>query len=167
MFKSVWKLTSALALVALTTAPAEAAPPPGPPPGGGGGEEALTVNCPDSIQAAVDQAAAGTPLTITVNGICTEEVVITANDITVQGNSIADEVVGGFTINGAQRVTIKSLTIRDGTISYPVGVFASRGAAVVLDDIFVSRQGGAGIYVRPECLRRHIWQYRGESGHCR
>ncbi len=131
----------------LAPAPAEAAPPPGPPPGGGGGEEALTVICPDSIQAAVDQAVPGTPLMITVTGTCTEEVVITANDVTVQGNSILDEVVGGFTITGAQRVTIKSLTIRDGTIDYPVGVFASRGASVVLDDIFVSGQGGAGIYV--------------------
>ncbi len=56
-------------------------------------------------------------------------------------------MVGGFTITGAQRVTIKSLTIRDGTTGYPVGVFASRGASVVLDDIFVSGQGGAGIYL--------------------
>ena len=116
--------------------------PPPPPP------TALAVNCPfDSIQDAVDEAEAGTPLTITVNGTCTEEVVITTNDVTVQGNSIADEVVGGFTVTGAQRVSIKHLTIRDGTTSYPVGVFASRGAAVVLDDLFISGQSGAGIYV--------------------
>ena len=146
MFKSVWKLTSVLALVALTTASAEAKPPQGAPVQP---PIALTVVCPaDSIQAAVDQAVPGTPLTITVNGICTEEVVITTDDVTVQGNKIEDDhVIGGFTITGAHRVTIKSLTIRDSTISYPVGVFATRGAAVVLDDIFVSGQGGAGIYV--------------------
>ncbi len=141
MFKSVWKLTSALTLVALTTAPAEARPPQGPPVEP---PMALTVDCSaDSIQAAVDQAAAGTPLTITVIGTCIEEVGIIANDVTIQGKSIADELVGGFTITGAQRVTIKSLTIRDGTI----GVFASRGASVVLDDIFVSGQSGYGIFM--------------------
>ena len=139
MFKSVWKTTSVLALVALTTASAEAsllqAPPFQP-------AMTLTVNCPDSIQAAVDQAVPGTPLTITVDGICIEEVVITTDDVTVQGNNIIDDhVIGGFTITGAQRVTIKSLTIRDGTI----GVFASRGAAVILDDIFVSGQSDTGI----------------------
>jgi hypothetical protein len=101
----------------------------------------------------VDQAVPGTPLTITVNGICTEEVVITTDDITVQGQNITDDhVIGGFTITGAHRVTIRSLTIRDSAASFPVGVFATRGAAVVLDDIFVSGQGrdgdgGAGIYV--------------------
>jgi hypothetical protein len=144
-------MTSVLALVALTTASAEAKPPQGAPVQP---PIALTVVCPaDSIQAAVDQAVPGTPLTITVNGTCTEEVVITTDDVTVQGNNIIDDhVIGGFTITGAQRVTIKSLTIRDGAASFPVGVFATRGAAVVLDDIFVSGQGrsgdgGAGIYV--------------------
>ncbi len=143
-------LTSAVLAVAfglafgLAPTPTEAKPPQGgpvQPP------MTLTVVCPDSIQDAVDQAVPGTPLAISVDGTCTEEVVITADDVTVQGNSIADEVVGGFTITGAQRVTIKSLTIRDGTTGYPVGVFASRGASVVLDDIFVSGQGGAGIYL--------------------
>jgi hypothetical protein len=83
---------------------------------------ALTVACPaDSIQAAVDRAEPGTPLTITVGGTCTEEVVITTDDVTVQGNNIInDQVIGGFTITGAHRVTIKSLTIRDGTTGYPV-----------------------------------------------
>ena len=131
---------------------ATAAPPPGPPPGGGGGEEALTVNCPDSIQDAVDQAAAGTPLTITVIGTCTEEVVITADDITVQGlDPVTDQVIGGFTITGAHRVTIKDLTIRDGATSYPVGVSASRGASVVLDGLVIfgqgGGQGGTGIFL--------------------
>ena len=117
--------------------------PPPPPP------TALAVNCPfDSIQDAVDEAEAGTPLTITVNGTCTEEVVITTNDVTVQGNNIIDDhVIGGFTITGAQRVSIKHLTIRDGTTSYPVGVSASRGASAVLDDLFISGQIGAGIFV--------------------
>ena len=110
---------------------------------------ALAVNCPlDSIQDAVDQAEAGTPLTITVSGTCTEEVVITTSDVTVQGNNIIDDhVVGGFTVTGAQRVSIKHLTIRDGTTSYPVGVFASRGASVVLDDLFISGQSGVGIWL--------------------
>lgn len=143
MRKSLIAALGVLALGASTTAPTLAAPPPVAPPGGGGGEEALTVNCPASIQDAVDQAAAGTPLTITVNGTCFEEVVITADDVTIQGNSTADEVVGGFTITGAQRVTIKTLTIRDGT----TGVSASRGAAVVLDDLDISGHSGSGILV--------------------
>ena len=132
-----------LAFGALTTAPALADPPPGPPPGGGGGEEALTVNCPASIQDAVDQATAGTPLTITVNGTCFEEVVIAVDDVTIQGNGITDEVVGGITITGAHRVTIKSLTIRDGT----TGVDVRRGAAVVLDDLDISGHSSSGILV--------------------
>ena len=151
MFKTIGKLTSTLVLVALTTAAAEAKPPQGAPVQP---PVALTVVCPaDSIQAAVDQAVPGTPLTITVNGICTEEVVITTDDITVQGQNITDDhVIDGFAITGAHRVTIRSLTIRDSAASFPVGVFATRSAAVVLDDIFVSGQGrdgdgGAGIYV--------------------
>ena len=86
MFRFFGKLTSALTFVALTTAPTEAKPPQGPPVQP---PMALTVVCPaDSIQAAVDQAVPGTPLTITVTGTCTEEVVITTDDVTVQGNSI-------------------------------------------------------------------------------
>ena len=115
-----------------------AVPPPGP----------KSVDCDggDTIQEEVDEADG--PTIIFVSGTCTENVTITKDDITIQGdNIIDDQVVGGFTITGAQRVTIKSLTIRDGTTSYPVGVFASRGAAVVLDDIFVSGQGGAGIFL--------------------
>ena len=118
--------------------PAVAMPPPG----------RKSVDCDGgaTIQEEVDEADG--PTIIFVSGTFTENVTITKDDITIQGDNIIDDhVVGGFTINGAQRVTIKSLTIRDGTTGYPVGVFATRGAAVVLDDIFVSGQGGAGIYV--------------------
>jgi hypothetical protein len=138
MMKRMAYLTAAIGAASIVLAGAAfAMPPPGP----------KSVDCDggDTIQEEVDEADG--PTIIFVSGTCTENVTITKDDITIQGNSILDEVVGGFTITGAHRVTIKSLTIRDGTTSYPVGVFATRGAAVVLDDIFVSGQGGAGIYV--------------------
>jgi len=151
MFRVDGRLTLALALIFTTTASAEATPPNGAPVQP---PSALTVVCPaDSIQAAVDRAKPGTPLTISVGGVCVEDVVIVTDDVTVQGNNIVDDhVIGGFTIIGAQRVNIRSLTIRDSGASYPVGVFATRGAAVVLDDVFVSGhgrlgEGGAGVYV--------------------
>ncbi len=132
-------LTAAIGAASIVLAGAAfAVPPTGP----------KSVDCDggDTIQEEVDEADG--PTIIFVSGTCAENVTITKDDITIQGDNIIDDhVIGGFTITGAQRVTIKSLTIRDGTTSYPVGVFASRGAAVVLDDIFVSGQGGAGIYV--------------------
>jgi hypothetical protein len=139
MMKRMAYLTAAIGAASIVLAGAAfAMPPPGP----------KSVDCDggDTIQEEVDEADG--PTIIFVSGTCTENVTITKDDITIQGDNIDDDhVVGGFTITGAHRVTIKSLTIRDGTTSYPVGVFASRGAAVVLDDIFVSGQGGAGIYV--------------------
>ncbi len=139
MMRRMAYLTAAIGAASIVLAGAAfATPPPGP----------KLVDCDggDTIQEEVDEADG--PTIILVSGTCTENVNITKDDITIQGdNIIDDQVVGGFTITGAQRVTIKSLTIRDGTTGYPVGVFASRGASVVLDDIFVSGQGGAGIYV--------------------
>ena len=139
MMRRMAYLTAAIGAASIVLAGAAfAMPPPGP----------KSVDCDggDTIQEEVDEADG--PTIIFVSGTCTENVTITKDDITVQGNNIIDDhVIGGFTITGAQRVTIRSLTIRDGTTGYPVGVFASRGAAVVLDDIFVSGQGGAGIYV--------------------
>lgn len=143
------KFILALSLIALTTAPAlaqtledrvaalEALLTP---------VTALTVNCPDKIQDAVDQATPGTPLTITGTGTCTEQVLITADDVTVQGSGGA-ELVGGFSIQGAHRVLIGNMTIKNGTISYPVGVFAARGASVDLRDLIISGQGGTGIFL--------------------
>lgn len=139
MMKRMAYLTAAIGAASIVLAGvAFAMPPPGP----------KFVDCDggDSIQEEVDEADG--PTIIFVSGTCNENVTITKDDITIQGNNIVDDhVVGGFTIAGAHRVTIKSLTIRDSAASYPVGVFATRGAAVVLDDIFVSGQGGAGIYV--------------------
>jgi len=116
----------------------------------------LTVDCDagDLIQTAVDQATPGTSLTITVNGTCTEDVVVTANDITILGVNLdghvpVDGIVGTIHVRSADRVTINGLIINNDSSPNQTGVSANRGAAVILNNLIVSGydQGGYGIVV--------------------
>ena len=121
----------------------------------GGGVSAVLVDCvTDTIADALDLAAAGTPITITVQGLCEEDVFIDKDDVTLKGATgpATDEIVGGITIDGAQRVTVQDLTIRDGTTtpdpSFPVGVFLTDLASATLQNLDVFGHGGAGIWAR-------------------
>ncbi|PON19147.1 hypothetical protein C2W62_04320 [Candidatus Entotheonella serta] len=90
---------------------------------------------------------------IEISGTCQETVTITTNDLTLDGlgSAIIDgggaqpEVAleGVITIDGAQRVTIRGLTIRNG----PDGILVHRGAAVTLADLTFQDNADDGILV--------------------
>ncbi len=128
MFKSVWKITSALALVALTTTSAAAVNIP--------------VACPgSSIQTAIELAFPGDVIQVDdTGGPCEEDVLITTDGITVEGLGLDfDEVKGSFEIRGAQRVTIRSLEITERPVEPKFfGVHVTRGASAVLDGLIMS-----------------------------
>jgi parallel beta-helix repeat protein len=81
---------------------------------------------------------------ITVRGICTEDVEVRRDDITIQGNPIDgfDTIVGQVFITGAQRVTIQDLAISN---SQAHGIAVVEGAAVTVARVTVDNVAGAGI----------------------
>jgi len=130
--------------------------------------EATTVNCNrgQKITTALDAGFNE----IKVVGTCTENVEIRDDDVTIEGVGAA-KVVGGLFVNGAQRVTIKNLTVEGGTprpegtsgvlvrsgaslevvkvLSQNVtgeGVVIDRGASAILDQVTSQNNSGIGIY---------------------
>ena len=79
-------------------------------PGTSQAQQLATVNCPaESIQAAIDAATPGGPLIITVNGICSENVTIERDRVTLLGG--ANGGVAGQTLGrGAIDVFAHGLT---------------------------------------------------------
>ncbi len=121
-------LTTASALIAAAAAPAMA------------GEMPQLVDCTisRSIQDVLDgvDPDPGETLTFTVRGLCTEDVVIVSDDITLQGESPLDGILGGGSIvDGAQRVVIDNLTVSG---SPGDGILAENGAAVTVSNSTVS-----------------------------
>ncbi len=86
---------------------------------------AAVVKCAQGqqIQDAVDSVSPGDPTTIIIKGTCTEIVTITTNGITIIGQNPNATLMGGFIVDGAQRVVIDDLTI-DGSTSNVNGVLA-------------------------------------------
>lgn len=124
---------------------------------------AVMVDCTtDTIADALAQASPGVPLTVTIEGTCTENVTIDRDDITLIGaaGGLPDEIVGGVVIDGAQNAIVQSLTIRDGTTSpftsFAAGVFLTNMASATLQDLSVSGHlgttggfpSGVGIWAR-------------------
>ncbi len=105
------------------------------------GAEALiptTVNCPaESIAVAIDSGFDE----ITVNGTCTENVVIRQDDITIQGDG-NDTVIGQLWLEAARRITIQNLTINGGPEH---GIAAVNGAAVTVRNLVIENVPGAGV----------------------
>ena len=97
-----------------------------------------TVNCPgDSIAGAL---AAGFD-EITVNGTCTENVVIKQDDVTIQGDG-NDTVVGELSADGARRITIQNLTITGGPGN---GILAINGATVTAANLLIENVPHVGV----------------------
>lgn len=105
-----------------------------------------------SLSQALEMANPGD--TIQISGTCQETVTITTNDLTLdgQGSAIIDGggvnqpgvfIEGTITINGAQRVTIRGLTVQNGSD----GILAIRGAAVTLADLVVQNNADDGIQI--------------------
>ena len=85
--------------------------------------EVVEVNCGDgdSIQEAVDSVSPGDPTTIFITGVCTENIVITTDDVTLRNEPPGrDEIIAqdpgqsAILIDGARRVSLKKLILTGG-----------------------------------------------------
>lgn len=102
----------------------------------------LEVHCPgESVMAALEEAEGRTgPVTITIFGECAEEVLITRDDVTLQGAHETDPPQDGLKtesewgrvieIDGAVRVNLRYLTI-----TYGDGLNAHSGASFIADTL--------------------------------
>jgi parallel beta-helix repeat protein len=107
--------------------------------------QAVPVNC-DSGQTISAALAQGATL-VKVSGTCTETVEILRDDVTIQGMGGAT-LNGGISINGARRILIKNLTIKNGAAASDVGmvdVFLDGGASATLDNVKV-KKASVGVY---------------------
>lgn len=117
------------------------------------GEAPKLVDCtlpiPQSIQdtlTGVDPDP-GEALTITVRGLCTEDVLMLSDDITLRGEAPdgSDGISGGgITVRGARRVVIDSLTV---TGSPGNGIQAEDGASMTVSNSYITDSGAQGIWV--------------------
>ncbi len=113
----------------------------------------IVVDCGagQTIGAALLTALPGSTLLLT--GTCNETVTITTDGLTLDGQGTTVIDGGGFppgnvaqgviTIDGARRVTLKNLTVRNG----PDGVLALRGAAVILEQVIAENNADEGIQI--------------------
>jgi hypothetical protein len=126
---------SAAAVMLLCAPSAHAAPPSAPP-----GTSSFDVNCAtgQTVGDALARAARTSgPVVITISGVCTEQVVIRRDDVTLQGAVAGDGLTSsdrGATlvwIDGARRAKLHQLTLT-ATGRFSVGVEMSHGAQAVL-----------------------------------
>lgn len=115
---------------------------------GGNGDQSVTVNCgTDTISAALANASPGGRLTITVNGVCVEDVTIerdrvTLKDGTVSGTGAMQPVIQ---ILGARGIVIDNMTVQNGATH---GVFANNNADVTITNSTVQNNGQDGVQLR-------------------
>jgi hypothetical protein len=82
---------------------------------------------------------------ITIKGTCTEIVTVTTDGVTFRGDpGVGGTLMGGFIVDGAQRVVIDDLTV---TGSPDNGVLAKGGAAVTVSNSIITDHGRSGIAV--------------------
>ena len=99
-----------------------------------------------SLNPAVQAASAGD--TITFTGVCSEAVVVTTSGITVAGEpgsviqapSPSQDVL---TIDGAQRVTLRSFTVQNGNY----GIHVEQVGGIILQNVTVQRNAVTGVFV--------------------
>lgn len=109
---------------------------------------ALTVACPgQTIGDALASAPAGAPLTITVSGECTENVVVMRDDVAILGAGAtvvaADPSRPAILLEGARRVTLDKVSTSGGA----GGVVGVRGAVFTFSNATVSGAAGHGVVV--------------------
>lgn len=114
----------------------------------GGGDQNVTVSCapPDTIAAALANAAPGKRLIITVTGTCAEDVVIRRDDVTLKGGS--GVVNGQITVNGARRVLILDLMVT----GPGNGIVATENADVTVQGSTIELNEASGIDVNSGAL---------------
>ncbi len=117
----------------------------------------LQATCPGfgGLDRALAQALPGD--VIRIQGTCNERVTITTDRITLEGHPTAVSIIDGtgvepsapefnalITIDGARGVTIKGLTIQNGSAE---GILAQNGASFSAYDVIVQDNGYTGIVV--------------------
>ena len=114
-------------------------------PGANALAQAVVVNCPgDSIQAVLNLAPPAIKGgTMTINGTCTEDVLVTLDNATFAGGAAA-VIRGTITIDGARRVVLQNLSV---TGSGNGVVVTGNGTATVRDSI-IGRNNDNGIVVK-------------------
>ena len=136
--------------------------PPGGPPGGGGPPGRVTVNVDcfnaESINDAIDAASDVRDLLVVIDGMCTEDVVLTRSRITLAGangdptmdgiqgatTNRADEPRGAaLTIRDAELVFVENLTISGGVL-YGVRVVNSR-QFINITECIIEGNGAAAV----------------------
>ena len=114
---------------------------------GPGAVSAVSVDCTmgETIADAVALATPGTPLTVTFEGTCMENVSIDVNDITLAGLDPSTSIVQGqITVISAGRVVIENATVTQSSSS---GVFVTRGASATLRNVAITNNTGDGVFV--------------------
>ena len=139
-------------------------------PGVSAGSDNLTkvIDCAagNSIQYQIDTRNPEKSLTLLIRGICSQNVLVNRDDVTLAGESplAADKVAGTITILGAKRVLIRNLTV-----SSPngVGIEAIENAALKIEDSKIENNGTDGVFVRSGAhatIRRTSLSHNGQAG---
>ncbi len=109
----------------------------------------VSCNNGQSIGKALEGGDEGQPLVVVVQGICSENVLIDRDDVTLQGNSSGDGVTGldptkdTILVDGARRVIIENLTVGGGRN----GITFLQGARGTVDNCTIQNTGGHGIRI--------------------
>ncbi len=102
-----------------------------------------------TIEKALERGNEDKPLVVVVRGICSENVVIDRDEVTLQGNSSGDGITGldptkdTILVDGARRVVIENLTVS----GVRNGITFLQGAGGTVDNCTVQNNAGHGIRV--------------------
>jgi hypothetical protein len=116
---------------------------------------AQVVNCPgDLIQAAINAAPPG-PVSITINGVCTENIVIGRDNVQLFGGT-GGGVTGASTFNaitvlGASGVRIQDLSVSNGG---GAGIVLLENAGATINNVTIADNAGTGLFVRQGSFAR-------------
>lgn len=129
--------------------------------------QTVTVDCDagDSIGAALQEAAPGT--TIQIAGTCTESIVVTIDDITLdgQGSAVLDgegQDADAITVDAARNVVITGLTVRNGSR----GIFVYNDAVLTIRDSVVENSDSHAVEVihAKVDVTNHVSRNNGRAG---
>jgi len=129
----------------------------------------FTVECATgrTITEALAAGDSRKPLVITVNGTCNEFVVITRDDVTLEGDSISGGTVNGPNGNGypirvaANRVTIDRLTVTGGLD----GILVLHAANAVINNSVIQNTSRDGIHIIDSHARIVSCTIQNAGGH--
>jgi len=120
----------------------------------------------DSIQRQIDNRNPDKSLTLVIRGICTEDVTVDRDDVTLAGEAplAADKVIGTISVPGAKRVLVRNLAVSSPT---GAGIAAIDNAAVRIEDSKLDQNATEGVSVRngaQATIRRTSLSNNGQAG---